>query len=63
MKCIVCGKEAELESMTMISPVCVDCAQKAVGLLKINKSVGELVDEYYVPIAGDITAIRNNKES
>lgn len=61
-KCIICGAPAVYESMSMASPVCHDCAVKMVKLYKQTQdldNIEDVIEEVYVPIAGDITAIRN----
>ena len=59
-KCVICGKPAIYESMTMASPVCEECAKNMVEMYIRNRNISleDGLEEVYVPVAGDITAIR-----
>ena len=57
-KCILCGKPALFESMSMASPVCEECAQQMVDMYNRNRKKPVEIEDLYVPYAGDITEIR-----
>ena len=59
-KCVICGKPAVYESMTMASPVCEKCAKKMIKLLG-KEPTEDNIEEVYVPFAGDVTSIRENQ--
>ena len=67
MKCIMCGKEAKYESLKMVSPVCEDCAKEIAKMYKKNHdefkgaNLADVIEEIYVPAAGDITKLRQSK--
>ena len=67
MKCIMCGKEAKFESIKMVSPVCEDCAKEVAKMYRKNHeelkgvNLEDVIEEIYVPAAGDITKIRESR--
>ena len=67
MKCIMCGKEAKFESLKMVSPVCEDCAKEIAKMYRKNHdelkgvSLDDVIEEIYVPFAGDVTKLRQSK--
>ena len=62
----MCGKEAKFESMKMASPVCEDCAKEIAKMYRKNHenlkgmNIEDVIEEIYVPAAGDITKLRNS---